>query len=374
MTPLEAMMFAAEVSDRSGRSRRARNEETLMRLVGGQIAGGDYAGGSRSLLEAGQVEPGMAMQQMGQEKARAAGMAYVKGARQLLGMPEEQRYMAAPRMAVQLEQFGIDTSKMDFRDLSDAKLNEVIASLAPHLPPPEPVKAGPGDMLLDPRTGQPIGAQVPFKPEESTDAGAMGDPAARLFTSGTSIEMANDALDTAKWYNTGLMGRLRGEGSELNTQLEMLKANNAFLGLAELAAQGVRLTPISNADLQVAGNMVANLSPTQGTETLKANIRQVRDRYVNIYQQVLRGVQEQYPDGNVPQNVAAVVRMFEESLTGLAPPSGVTPAASDVGGASAVSPPPEAVDMLRGDPSPEAQREFDEIFGAGAAQRVLGGG
>jgi hypothetical protein len=33
---------------------------------------------------------------------------------------------------------------------------------------------------------------------------------------------------------------------------------------------------------------------------------------------------------------------------------------------------PRAVDMLRQDSSPEAMREFDEIFGPGAAQRVLG--
>jgi hypothetical protein len=34
--------------------------------------------------------------------------------------------------------------------------------------------------------------------------------------------------------------------------------------------------------------------------------------------------------------------------------------------------PNEAVEMLRSDPSPEAMQEFDEIFGPGAAQRVLG--
>lgn len=37
------------------------------------------------------------------------------------------------------------------------------------------------------------------------------------------------------------------------------------------------------------------------------------------------------------------------------------------------SAPQEAVDMLREDPSPQARREFDEIFGDGAAERVLGG-
>mgnify|MGYP005837608013 CR=1 FL=1 len=34
--------------------------------------------------------------------------------------------------------------------------------------------------------------------------------------------------------------------------------------------------------------------------------------------------------------------------------------------------PPQAIDMLRGDPSPQRRQQFDEIFGAGASQRVLG--
>lgn len=153
--------------------------------------------------------------------------------------------------------------------------------------------------------------------ENNTDAGAMGDPAARLYTAGKSIEMANEALDTSRWHNTGAMAFLRsgfGGQSKLESQLEMLKANNAFLGLAELASQGVKLTPLSNSDLVVAGNMVANLNATQGTDTLDANIRQVRSRYLNIYNQVIQGVREQYPDGNVPANVQAVVDMFEQVL------------------------------------------------------------
>jgi GH24 family phage-related lysozyme (muramidase) len=38
----------------------------------------------------------------------------------------------------------------------------------------------------------------------------------------------------------------------------------------------------------------------------------------------------------------------------------------------AAAPPPQALEMLQSDPSPEAMQEFDEIFGPGAAQRALG--
>lgn len=43
-------------------------------------------------------------------------------------------------------------------------------------------------------------------------------------------------------------------------------------------------------------------------------------------------------------------------------------------GSAPAGPPAEAVAMLKGDPSPEARKEFDEAFGAGSADRVLGGG
>jgi hypothetical protein len=36
--------------------------------------------------------------------------------------------------------------------------------------------------------------------------------------------------------------------------------------------------------------------------------------------------------------------------------------------------PPEALQMLRSNPTPKMRAQFDEIFGAGAADRVLGGG
>lgn len=37
------------------------------------------------------------------------------------------------------------------------------------------------------------------------------------------------------------------------------------------------------------------------------------------------------------------------------------------------APPPEALQILKQDPSPEAKAEFDEVFGAGAADKALGG-
>ncbi|MCA0318227.1 MAG: hypothetical protein LCH88_09175 [Proteobacteria bacterium] len=48
-------------------------------------------------------------------------------------------------------------------------------------------------------------------------------------------------------------------------------------------------------------------------------------------------------------------------------------AAGAAGGAPAVVPPQGAIDVLRGNPSPTARRQFDEVFGPGAADRTLRG-
>lgn len=62
------------------------------------------------------------------------------------------------------------------------------------------------------------------------------------------------------------------------------------------------------------------------------------------------------------------VTVTERALVQAAERAGATPAS---GAPATTSPPPQAVDMLRNDPSMEAMREFDEVFGEGAAAKAL---
>jgi hypothetical protein len=57
------------------------------------------------------------------------------------------------------------------------------------------------------------------------------------------------------------------------------------------------------------------------------------------------------------------------------PPQGLAPPQMPQGGGmgGGAPPPPRLVQALRADPSPEARREFDEVFGPGAASRILMG-
>lgn len=78
----------------------------------------------------------------------------------------------------------------------------------------------------------------------------------------------------------------------------------------------------------------------------------------------------------VSRQNAAIRLSGAEALVGRQPtpvPSLAGQNAVAAGTAQPAGPPPEAIDMLRSNPTPQAQAQFDEVFGAGAAARVLGG-
>lgn len=90
-----------------------------------------------------------------------------------------------------------------------------------------------------------------------------------------------------------------------------------------------------------------------------------------------KAAREQASRGMIAESRGAYESLFP-SETGASPPLAPNRQASpppriDLGGGSAAGNiPMDAIDMLRGDPSPEAQREFDETFGPGSARRALG--
>jgi hypothetical protein len=347
---------------RAGRERgEAQRYQTDLATA---LAGGDYQGAITQAGGRGDLDSVLALQgaqreqqQFSREDQQYIGQVMNRAATELLKTPDmATRRRRADGLHARMVEQGYQLPQIQDDQLTDEYLQSVVAEtgmMGGGAPEPEPMTAyqaasiqgdrdrlaletrkfeaeqatpeQPGDSYAEPFRHPDLGYGQfdaegqwhPIEVENNTDTGSMGDPAARLYTAGKSIEMADQAIDTSNWMNTGLMANIRGGRTLLETQLEMLKANNAFLGLAELASQGVKLTPLSNADLVVAGNMVANLDSRQATDTLDANLTQVRDRYLNIYQQVLRGVREQYPDGNVPPNVAAVVQMFEQGIGGL---------------------------------------------------------
>lgn len=96
--------------------------------------------------------------------------------------------------------------------------------------------------------------------------------------------LGKDANDNGGWGETGMIGStmrsLAGTaGYSLGADLDTFKAKNAFAGLAGLAAQGVKLTPVSNEEIKLAASSIANLDPNADHETFMRAVDQTKQYY-----------------------------------------------------------------------------------------------
>lgn len=103
----------------------------------------------------------------------------------------------------------------------------------------------------------------------------------------TIAEFDQIKLDTeGDSFETGTGGNIArslpfvaNDAKGLEARLVGLKAQNAFAALQSLAAQGVKLTPISNAEIDLAAASVANLDPTQNQEIFLGQLAKARGYY-----------------------------------------------------------------------------------------------
>lgn len=103
----------------------------------------------------------------------------------------------------------------------------------------------------------------------------------------TIAEMKQIETDTkGDYFETGTSGNIArsipivaNDAKGLSARLVGLKGQNAFAALQELAAQGVKLTPISNAEIELAASSVANLDPTQSEEVFLGQLTKARKFY-----------------------------------------------------------------------------------------------
>lgn len=156
------------------------------------------------------------------------------------------------------------------------------------------------------------------------------------------------------------------EGADLYRQVDVLRAQARFGNLQamrEASPTGGALGAVSDAEgraLEAASGALDPRSPTFQRDVL------------NFTRQLLRtihGPQEGealFSDLYGERAAQAGIRVSggEPQPSARAAPSQQAPAQGSV--------PDQAVRMLLDDPSPEAQREFDAVFGPGAAQQVLG--
>ncbi len=120
--------------------------------------------------------------------------------------------------------------------------------------------------------------------EETRAKGAM---LAQLKNDAKSIaRLGKDASDNGGFGETGTSGSLSRAilpagtaGYSLGADIETFKAKNAFAGLAALADQGIKLTPVSNEEIKLAAASIANLDPNADHETFMRAVQQTKDYY-----------------------------------------------------------------------------------------------
>lgn len=118
-----------------------------------------------------------------------------------------------------------------------------------------------------------------------------------------------DAQDNGGWFETGATGALAGAfpGSpaySLRSDITTLKAKNAFAGLASLAEQGIKLTPVSNDEIKLAAASIANLDPNTDQATFINNLKATREYYARALQNLVGESNQQVSPLAAARNVA----------------------------------------------------------------------
>lgn len=154
--------------------------------------------------------------------------------------------------------------------------------------------------------------------------------------------------------------------------------------------RGVKTEELQNVVLQqVLDNLKATFgaAPTEGERQILVDIQGSVNKSPEVRKRIFEGAKaaaERRLKFN--QERAGALRSGEYYNPGYSPiaPAAAPPAASPAPApAAAPAPsaalaapavvPPKAIDMLKSNPSPVARKQFDEIFGPGAADQVLGG-
>lgn len=139
-----------------------------------------------------------------------------------------------------------------------------------------------------------------------------------------------------------------GDASNFESDLDALKSQIGFAilnDMRQMSPTGGALGNVSNFEVDTLQRNIAALDISQSPAQLRARIKQIAD-----YAQQLKS------------RYARAYNTDRSSLLG--------PQEGQIGGQAA--PPRAAIDLLRKNPTPTRKKQFDEIFGQGAAARVLG--
>lgn len=176
--------------------------------------------------------------------------------------------------------------------------------------------------------------------------------------------------DMTTGFAGGVMRNVPGSNAyDLKARLAPIKANLGFDKLQNIrdnSPTGGALGQVAVQELEMLQSTFASLDQAQSQEQFVAGLNEIkgiRAKFKELKRQAYERDVARFGAGNVPN-----------PGTGAGQPQGVGPGRSAASPSSPAGLPSQAVQMLMSDPSPEAMKEFDDVFGQGAAMRVLGNG
>lgn len=135
-------------------------------------------------------------------------------------------------------------------------------------------------------------------------------------------EQVGLAKELAGFLTTGVQGELMSkfganDAADLRAVIETLKARNAFQALADLADQGVKLTPISNEEIRLAAASLGSLDANTSPKFLAGQLDNFLKRYERTLGKARVGLRRTIRDleGRVaPEDMESAVKVADESV------------------------------------------------------------
>jgi hypothetical protein len=154
-------------------------------------------------------------------------------------------------------------------------------------------------------------------------------------------------LERAVGVNSYFPSVKGGKAADFDKALESFKAQIGFAvlqNMRQMSPTGGALGQVSNYENRILQNSLASLDEAQSPAQFRANVLKIIKDTNTTRERFKRAYQMDFANRNGGQSPTTT------------------------------APPKEAVDMLRSNPSPQRRQQFDQIFGNGAAKKVLGGG
>lgn len=183
--------------------------------------------------------------------------------------------------------------------------------------PQRPVTLSPGDVLVDPDTGETI-REIPAAADDAEGAATEAAQERASFITQDIDRIISIVDETAGELAPGAGGAAAitqlfpgSDARRVADLLDTVKSNIGLDRLVEIKSQGATLGALSDREMDVLVDSLGKLSVSQRPEDLKRNLRRIRELFAKA-----QGDGADVVDANAPANPRGIVTEFRSVLQG----------------------------------------------------------